>query len=1113
METGQVADRTSARLDRAAALPNDPPVFVGRRWVLERLDSWLESGGRYFHLVGEPGSGKTALSRQLAHIAKAAPNVRADTSFVVDPAFSRLRAGFIDATHFCSARDRRMVNPLVFAESLGAQLAALSPVYTQAMLEALGAQTARVEQHVGAAENSTVIGVLIEQLNARGPSPEDAFDRLVREPLEAWCRAEPGRNMVILVDALDESLAYRGDVGIVPLLSQAHELPPNVRFIITSRPIAEIERKLAATSGGVERLTLSASEWDAQNRDDIAAYVEKRFTSDAVIAANVAALGNAAQACATAIATRANGNFLYARFLLDAIANGHWRLEELANAASHVAQGMDALYLLYMESLQRVIDIGRGDWQTQYAPVMETLSAAQETLPRDRLRAFSGQKEAAFRANLDNLRQFIEAGETAEDVACYRLYHQSFTEFLRAPTIRTHAGVVDNPFYLTAFESHARIADCLAALTGGDWGTCEDRYALRYAAAHFAGAAGADSQPERHDRSRTLVDLVTDAGFQRAHRTVLDDPLALRGDLERAVAVVAKDDHVHAPPLVVRAALALQALRREHARADVLFELAREGDVDGAERRLSLFPVDAGWRQAVSLLIAWLATPANATAARSLRDRVLHDGVDPVLAPLVQRLDVDLLGAPAPSLPQLPQPPGEHAVVEILERLGGNNVSGIEPLDLERMNAEAHGTATADSAPAYLAEADGPQLVSFALANPPVGDQYFTRYIAAQAANGYEYYRNRSLWALIAPVLAHPDPDWVRERLAELSSGALSPSVVHFGQALPLTVLALQGRAGDANANEEFERRRDAARQHADTLSPWRGEGDPWAHHLRRLTALAEIEALVRGHPEVASTLIDCATALPFGFAGFNAEARLTLSESLRFLRPADTAAMEQTFTAARGSAHNVQDFVFCARVTSRVDAMRLTWRVTIDASPLQSYIDQLVRDPQDGDFAARHEIGEQFELRRDRANRLPIPNWAREATTLEALSRLYRRPLPEFLRLSADHGWRLDEPLPIGTVVPVPDPDFPSLLAARFAADALAAGAIPAARRTRLAQGVIPVAARYPTALDVALSRLLLAALPSDAASLAHLAESVARYVPSELLGDARPMSPGLPA
>jgi hypothetical protein len=41
----------------------------------------------------------------------------------------------------------------------------------------------------------------------------------------------------------------------------------------------------------------------------------------------------------------------------------------------------------------------------------------------------------------------------------------------------------------------------------------------------------------------------------------------------------------------------------------------------------------------------------------------------------------------------------------------------------------------------------------------------------------------------------------------------------------------------------------------------------------------------------------------------------------------------------------------------------------------------------------------------------------------------------------------------------------------------------------------------------------MLLASLPSDAASLAHLAESVARYVPSELLAEVPPLSPGLPA
>ena len=46
----------------------------------------------------------------------------------------------------------------------------------------------------------------------------------------------------------DLALAYRGDIGITPLVSQAHALPANVRFIITSRPIPEIERKLEAQS-------------------------------------------------------------------------------------------------------------------------------------------------------------------------------------------------------------------------------------------------------------------------------------------------------------------------------------------------------------------------------------------------------------------------------------------------------------------------------------------------------------------------------------------------------------------------------------------------------------------------------------------------------------------------------------------------------------------------------------------------------------------------------------------------------------------------------------------------------------------------------------------------
>src|SRR5688572_14054979 len=123
MEGGQLAARIRAQRDRNPSVSKNGADFVGRRWVFERLNRWLETGGRYFHLVGEPGSGKTALSRQLVHIAKSSAGGDASGNSAVDAGFPRLRAGFIDASHFCSARDRRLVNPLTFAESLGAQLA------------------------------------------------------------------------------------------------------------------------------------------------------------------------------------------------------------------------------------------------------------------------------------------------------------------------------------------------------------------------------------------------------------------------------------------------------------------------------------------------------------------------------------------------------------------------------------------------------------------------------------------------------------------------------------------------------------------------------------------------------------------------------------------------------------------------------------------------------------------------------------------------------------------------------------------------------------------------------------------------------------------------------
>src|SRR5262249_32783859 len=155
-----------------------------------------------------------------------------------------------------SARDRRQVNPTVFSESLALQLSVRHPAYAKALAEKSGDGHVRIDvaMNVGDVRDSRVIGVVIDHLEARTLVPEDAFNRLVREPLEVLAR-HATQDVVILVDGVDEALAYGGDVGIVSLIAQASELPKGIRFLLTSRPDAAIDDDL----GTMARVSLSLS--------------------------------------------------------------------------------------------------------------------------------------------------------------------------------------------------------------------------------------------------------------------------------------------------------------------------------------------------------------------------------------------------------------------------------------------------------------------------------------------------------------------------------------------------------------------------------------------------------------------------------------------------------------------------------------------------------------------------------------------------------------------------------------------------------------------------------------------------------------------------------------
>jgi hypothetical protein len=132
-----------------------------------------------------------------------------------------------------------------------------------------------------------------------------------------------------------------------------------------------------------------------------------------------------------------------------------------------------------------------------------------------------------------------------------------------------------------------------------------------------------------------------------------------------------------------------------------------------------------------------------------------------------------------PGLPRLPPPPPKEVVEELIKRLAGqqSNSQVIEGF----LNAFRYETwvppvpmlmkawgQSPDNAPVFLAQTDGPPLISFAAAHPEEGRKYLDRYLAIFAANDYVYYRNLSLWILLDAVLRHPDPVWTREAVAGL---------------------------------------------------------------------------------------------------------------------------------------------------------------------------------------------------------------------------------------------------------------------------------------------------------------------------------------------------------
>jgi hypothetical protein len=426
--------------------------FVQRDWLAEALDAKLaEPSKRFVLLTAEPGAGKSVFMAQLAydHPDWLRYFIRRDQRSVVADVSDKsllLRIGFqLVARHpelFTPEAIRLSVVQKIGevaaqGEAVGAEVKRLtaSPFY-QKVLE--------IEQQVRRTEGKAV-GLRVEELviESRLLSVEDLLQLVLIAPARALERTDPAKQIVVLIDALDE-IRYHPTAGdILAWLTNCPALPENIRFVLTSRPPDEA-LGLFRTKQGEWLAELPIAETDKNVNQDVQIFVTKLIAEPTVAQALKQAEGGA-EAFAKKATAKAHGNLGY----LDALARGIDRaigrndttlLRELLDLKELPAD-LEGLYAFFLHQIKASVsrerielkDSETGEsydkpvWPAVYDSILGVLAVAMEPVDLDLIMRLGGIRAERVWVSgaLDRLLQFLDVVDGR-----YRFYHATLAELL-----------------------------------------------------------------------------------------------------------------------------------------------------------------------------------------------------------------------------------------------------------------------------------------------------------------------------------------------------------------------------------------------------------------------------------------------------------------------------------------------------------------------------------------------------------------------------------------------------------------------------------------------------------------------------------------------------------
>ena len=297
-----------------------------REWVFDRVQNWLDdrtSQNRVMVISGNAGMGKSVIA---AVICKRMQD-----------------AGRLSGIHFCQYNNVRFCKPQLMLQSLACHLSDALPEYKNAVAEHL----------------SRNLGIDLNNVGV-----EELFSLLFKEPLASV--GDPGRNILMVIDGLDES-EYQGRNALLDVIaSQFWKLPPWIRCLVTTRPGTTITENIKH----LKPLELTSNE--EMNLKDIRTFVKMRLRECVVQQSNIENLTER-------LVRKSEGLMLHAHFLILFI-NENEAVLSHEDLDRSLPLGISTVYKSYFQRLESELKLLQIS-EELFNNLLSAIIASREPLP------------------------------------------------------------------------------------------------------------------------------------------------------------------------------------------------------------------------------------------------------------------------------------------------------------------------------------------------------------------------------------------------------------------------------------------------------------------------------------------------------------------------------------------------------------------------------------------------------------------------------------------------------------------------------------------------------------------------------------------------------------